>query len=350
MHISARVCRNGIALYISGFAVATLINSPKNSRTYGPFISSALALEQPAVIAQTTANELLVETDRLLDEGWQQMKSGQYQAAIAAYESAISSARSIGSQPQEAEALMGVGTVYALLGNHQQSISSHGQALSILQSAILMSFWDGDSGQVRDSYHWVGIATLHANGIGLHCDPMTMSCSKHRQRMLRRTWWSLLIRDRLLAVTMRRPVQIKSSRFDVPMLQVEDFEIDSFLEAAQSFLKMGDVASTERETLASCCIAVAQLSEYIDKVLAMQYSVQKTTRIRQHQTLVVTLIPKTTDLNWVVITNCGQELQSWYGYLPIEVQRLHQATPEQRNALKVMRSRYTKPCSLLTIR
>jgi hypothetical protein len=200
--------------------------------------------------------------------------------------------------------------------------------LSIVQSAILMSSWDGDASQVRDSYYWIGIATLHANGMGLYLDPTTGPSNGNRQKMLKRTWWSLLMRDRLLAVALRRPVQNKAFRFDVPMLQVEDFEIDSLLEAVQCNLTIEEFNLESLEIVSSCCMALAQLSEYIDKVLAVQYSVQRTPGTQANCNKTISLIPRTSGIKWTEITSYGEELQNWYGYLPEEVQQVEQG-PQQ---------------------
>lgn len=134
MQISNHLCRNGLVLAVSGFAISTIVSAPTVAAPYNYFADSASPAERPVILAQTTANEMLVEINRLLDTGWQQMKSGQYQSAITSYESAIAYAQNIGAQPQKAEALRGIGAVDALLGDHQQAISAHQQALSIYQS------------------------------------------------------------------------------------------------------------------------------------------------------------------------------------------------------------------------
>jgi len=193
--------------------------------------------------------------------------------------------------------------------------------LSIVQSTILMSSWDGDAGQIRDSHYWIGIATLHANGIGLYLDPTIDPSNERRQKELKRTWWSLLMRDRLLAVALRRPVQNKAFRFDVPMLQMEDFELPSLLETIRFNLPIDELDIETFEIVASCCMALAQLSEYIDKILSVQYSIQKTVGPQGDRNKTLSLVPKTTGIRWADITSCGQELQNWYGYLPEEVQQ-----------------------------
>ena len=204
--------------------------------------------------------------------------------------------------------------------------------LRILQSAILMSFWDGDNGGLRDSYYWIGIATLQANTIGLYQDPVASSACLRRQRELKRTWWSLLIRDRLLAVTMRRPVQNQAYRLEAPVLHMEDFENEDLLNAMQDWLPTDEVNSTTLDTLASCCMALGQLSEYIDQILAAQYSVQRDPEVHNNHAQHVCLVPKSSGIKWTEIMNRGQELQNWYGYLPVEVQQFEPGVSELEGA------------------
>lgn len=190
--------------------------------------------------------------------------------------------------------------------------------LAITQSAILLSFWDGDSDPVRDSRYWIGVATLHATSIGLNFDPDMGDVEPSQGRLFKLTWWSLLTRDRLLAIATRRPVQNKAFSFAVPMLQIEDFE----LEALNAALKATDLSDafglSELETLATCCIALGQLAEYIDNILAVQYSVH---RVSGQRNAVISLVPKATGLQPAEILGSGGELQLWYRYLPTEIQQ-----------------------------
>ncbi|OAP62539.1 hypothetical protein AYL99_01766 [Fonsecaea erecta] len=194
--------------------------------------------------------------------------------------------------------------------------------LIICQAAILLSFWDGDSEGVRDSYYWIGIATLHATSIGLNFDPTSSLADPKLRCSFKMTWWTLVIRDRLLAVALRRPVQNKVFRFHVPMLHSDDFRLKPLLEALQKSLQVNDIGLPELETLASACMALAQLSEYIDRVLTVQYTVQRTPTTAGQNATAVSLVPRVNGSRSMEIMTCGQELQNWYGYLPTEVQKL----------------------------
>lgn len=191
--------------------------------------------------------------------------------------------------------------------------------LAVVQAAILLSFWDGDSEQVRDSYYWVGIASLHANTVGLNLGPEASSDDPHRQRSLKLTWWSLLIRDRLIAVAMRRPVQNVAFKIEVSMLQMDDFELCPLLEALQDTCLISDVGMAELETLASSCIALAQLSDYIDRILAVEYSTQRAPGAHGGHAA-ASLVPNPRGFRCSEMASCGQELRNWYGYLPMEIQ------------------------------
>ncbi|KAK5232887.1 hypothetical protein LTR47_006114 [Exophiala xenobiotica] len=193
--------------------------------------------------------------------------------------------------------------------------------LAITQSAVLLSFWDGDSTEVRDSYYWVGIATLHAASLGLNSDPTPDFLEPSRRRAFKLTSWSLIIRDRLIAMTLRRPVQNTDCRLKQPMLLMEDFEIKSLSEALQDTSLVPDLRIEDLETLASCCMALGQLSQYIDRVLSSQYAPQRAQDASGNRPAVVSLVPKVVGPKHVDIRTCGDELQTWYTYLPFEVRR-----------------------------
>ncbi len=194
--------------------------------------------------------------------------------------------------------------------------------LSLCQAAILLSFWDGQTDSVRDNYHWIGVATLHATSLGLNLAPAESLTDSKRQRTFKKTWWTLLVRDRLLAVAVRRPVQNRVFRFDAPMLHLVDFKSEAFVNTMQSTLQMDDLTVSRMETLVSLWMALAQLSEYIDKVLSLQYSAQRGSTKSDQGAAVISLVPRVNISKNSEILACGQELQNWYGYLPKEAQQL----------------------------
>ena len=191
--------------------------------------------------------------------------------------------------------------------------------LTICHAAILLSHWDGESEAGRDSYYWLGIASMHATSIGLNLDFMNNQCLARQRRASKLTWWTLLVRDRLLAVALRRPVQNKVARLEVPMLQTDDFEAGRLLKVLKTTLKVGAMSLEVLETLFGSFIALTQLSEYVDKVLVVQYTVQRPSPVSGRSAGAVSLVPTVVGSRLGETLACGEELQTWYGYLPEEV-------------------------------
>ncbi|KAJ9634453.1 hypothetical protein H2204_006278 [Knufia peltigerae] len=190
--------------------------------------------------------------------------------------------------------------------------------LSIIQSAILLSFWDGDSGTLRDNYHWMGVATMHASSLGWDSNIDFTSCSGSSVTT-RLTWWSLLIRDRLMAVTLRRPVQFKPDTTSMPSLEIDDLRSDSLHRAIKetSLIQPGNPG--ECVILSQCCIALAQLALHIEKVLSSHYEPQRTQIARGRRPSTISLIPRSSELTDIEISVCGDELQHWFQQLPVSV-------------------------------
>lgn len=156
MQLSTPVRKNGSVLAASSFAICALFSAAPDIERNHFFSEIAVAPAVAVEIAQTTANELLIEANRLLDEGWYQTKSGQYQSAIVSYEGAISAARHIGAQQQEAEALSGIGTADGFLGNYQQAIAAYRQAFSIYQSLGQLNRAASALQGIADNYWAIG--------------------------------------------------------------------------------------------------------------------------------------------------------------------------------------------------
>ena len=129
------------------------------------------------------------------------------------------------------------------------------------------------------------------------------------------------MRDRLIALGMRRPTRVKDEDYDVPMLTESDFEIAPVAEhitvIPRECALTRDVGAQRQ--LAQMCIAKAKLCLCVSHVLSAQYSVlvryqgmqgvEGATRSR------VMLFPKKLDQNHEV-QNCDLELRQWIAELP----------------------------------
>lgn len=91
-----------------------------------------------------------------------------------------------------------------------------------------MTYWYETPNDQKDPWHWMGDSLSFAYTIGLHRNPEHSKTSRKMQRLRKRIWWYCFMRDRLIAVSMRKPPRIRKDDYDVPMLMLEDFETGPF--------------------------------------------------------------------------------------------------------------------------
>ncbi|CRK15197.1 hypothetical protein BN1708_017356, partial [Verticillium longisporum] len=86
--------------------------------------------------------------------------------------------------------------------------------LVLVQALLLMTYWYETPDDQKDTWHWMGVAISLAHTIGLHRNPATTSMPLRKQKLWKRIWWSCFMRDRLVALGMRRPTRIKDEDYD----------------------------------------------------------------------------------------------------------------------------------------
>ncbi|KAH9208634.1 fungal-specific transcription factor domain-containing protein [Leptodontidium sp. 2 PMI_412] len=197
--------------------------------------------------------------------------------------------------------------------------------VALVQSLLLMTYWYETPDDQKDTWHWMGVAISLAHTIGLHRNPENSNMEPAKKKLWKRIWWSCFMRDRLIALGMRRPTRVKDEDYDVPMLVEEDFEVASL---AENITIISPDCTLMRDTevqrqLALMCIAKAKLCLCISHVLSAQYSV-----LVRHQGMQgqegstrssVMLFPKKLDQTDEV-TRCDEELQEWVRDLPSSCQ------------------------------
>jgi len=193
--------------------------------------------------------------------------------------------------------------------------------VSLVQALLLMTYWYETPDDQKDTWHWMGVAISLAHTIGLHRNPENSNMEPNKKKLWKRIWWSCFMRDRLVALGMRRPTRVKDEDYDVPMLTEDDFEIRA-LDDNNSIVGHTECLIRDVEAqrmLAHMCIAKAKLCLCISHVLSAQYSV-----LVRHQGMQgqegntrssVMLFPKKLDQTDEV-TRCDVELSQWVEELP----------------------------------
>lgn len=200
--------------------------------------------------------------------------------------------------------------------------------MCLIQGLLLMSYWYETPDDQKDTWHWMGVAISLSHTIGLHRNPEKSSMDPKRKKLWKRIWWSCFMRDRLVALGMRRPTRIKSDDCDVPMLTLEDFDIDTGFNEEEAIhwtseeRARQEIEAERQRKLALMCIEKAKLCVCISHVLSAQYSVLNTnqgslTADGSTRTTMM-LLPKKLEPGSVEVIECDQELEAWVAGLPAD--------------------------------
>lgn len=138
-----------------------------------------------------------------------------------------------------------------------------------------MTYWYETPDDQKDTWHWMGVAVSLAHTIGLHRDPRTTGEPLRRQRLRKLLWWCCFMRDRMIALGMRRPKRIRSEDADVPMLTPADFEkaiLPDDIDVVPVECRL--VRDVEmQEQLAELCVEKAKLCVLVGNMLQQQYTI-----------------------------------------------------------------------------
>ncbi|KAF4415775.1 Cutinase transcription factor 1 beta [Fusarium acutatum] len=98
--------------------------------------------------------------------------------------------------------------------------------LVLVQTFLLMSYWNEEVGEDKDGWHWAGLAVSLALQLGLHRQPSSKSTLTQRQQTIRRRcWWGCVVRDRLVALSQHRKPRIRLKDSDVEILTLADYNV-----------------------------------------------------------------------------------------------------------------------------
>lgn len=77
----------------------------------------------------------------------------------------------------------------------------------IVQAALLLTWHsDGPEDVTANAWHWVGVASRIAMGLGMHRDAEPSTLIDYNKRMWRRVWWLLVQCDLLVSLQCGRPL------------------------------------------------------------------------------------------------------------------------------------------------
>ncbi|KAI5456049.1 hypothetical protein BGZ63DRAFT_397352 [Mariannaea sp. PMI_226] len=94
----------------------------------------------------------------------------------------------------------------------------------VLHSLLIMSYWRDNSNTFEDAWHWSGLAVKLACSLGLQNSPST-ALTERQKALWKRSWWTCVLRDRLVALSEQHPPRVRLDGYHVPMLTLADFNV-----------------------------------------------------------------------------------------------------------------------------
>ncbi|CEJ60865.1 hypothetical protein PMG11_09421 [Penicillium brasilianum] len=124
------------------------------------------------------------------------------------------------------------------------------------QAAGLLSY-ESSASDISGNSTWLALAIQHARTVNAHLYDQLPETGSYSRSSLKRLWWSLILRDRVIALGMRRPLQILTSHFDVSLpdnLNTQDFED---MEHHSNVYNLETKCALRDVFLAQCRLAIA---------------------------------------------------------------------------------------------
>ncbi|KAM0335495.1 hypothetical protein ACHAQA_000543 [Verticillium albo-atrum] len=92
-------------------------------------------------------------------------------------------------------------------------LDTESSPMAISQAALLLTFWSppASHGLRKPNSQWLTIAIQHAKATEAH---HYEAAPAHKRNTLKRLWWSCIVRDRIMGLGVRRPLQITRAHFD----------------------------------------------------------------------------------------------------------------------------------------
>ncbi|KAL7934739.1 fungal-specific transcription factor domain-containing protein [Trichoderma chlorosporum] len=170
--------------------------------------------------------------------------------------------------------------------------------ISLGQAALLFTFWPAGlrPGPSKANSTWLSTAIRHAKSVRAH--HMTLNPNRIKQTAipaqtrisLRRLWWCCYIRDRILALGLRRTLRIQEK---YPPLVLEDFENEihrSRVYNAESKQRLFDIFVQ----ISKLCVVVTDLLRICS---TSEDGLESETSVADHHN---------------AMANCSAQLQEWY--------------------------------------
>ncbi|KAI9037561.1 Zn(II)2Cys6 transcription factor [Aspergillus affinis] len=133
-----------------------------------------------------------------------------------------------------------------------------------LQALFLLSYWRGGPSEEQDTRFWLGVAISLAQKRGMHMMSKLSFSSSREEKLWKRIWWALYIRDQQSASALGLPARIRDEDCDVAMLEESDIREDEVVENPEIF-------GTQNVEDVPYPVEMARLARILRTIVSTQY-------------------------------------------------------------------------------
>ncbi|KAJ6119142.1 hypothetical protein N7523_003422 [Penicillium sp. IBT 18751x] len=200
--------------------------------------------------------------------------------------------------------------------------------VTVLQTLLLMTYWDNNSEDLHDAWHFVGVGTKVWRSIKTKPKSLEAELKRQKPELWKRISWSLYMRDRLVAFYTRQPFHIDEADFRTPLLHLSDLKVgplstECCLGGDGSHPAIRDPSM--HRLLAQISIALVQFCKCITRILNCHYTVFRR-QICPEITLKEFLVPKRVSPTSAELLLRDSGLEEWHDSLP-ELLRWYPSNP-----------------------
>ena len=171
----------------------------------------------------------------------------------------------------------------------------------LLQTVILLSFWGPHMDSSWNPCSWVGFGVTIAASLGMHKARSTSHATGKDRGLIKRIWWTLLLRDAYCAALMGRPARVDMSQCDTEPLTPSDFPDDGHAEGHHPAHILYQIAAAELSLVVRQIIAKCPMAEKHNIQPSDLYSVLN--QWREQLSPAISFDPETTKHNNIFATS-----------------------------------------------
>lgn len=194
---------------------------------------------------------------------------------------------------------------------------------------ILHTYWYVAENDQKDPWHWAGVYISLGMSLGL-TERITYANEDFKTRKLwRRLFWCCYLRDRILSTTARRPMRYKDEDIHIPMLILDDFDLNTPTTTISAVKDAFSVMTYDcKAALAHLCMAQIQLASINGRVVDSLYILQVFGGSTSGPKILYS--PKGSGVDPKDVASLESELERWRVQLPQACQMQPSQKPDQQ--------------------